>query len=250
MSPTNDKNVSDPVGGQFQARLNESVSKNHTIFPGTRNVVLYMAQHHPRPAAGAAQQKPATWSPDTKIYAYYSEKTLSKATERFKPYPDSKKYHSRHGMCRDPSRAETFGPVKMSESLFACDKCLQFKCMECLVKQHAGTVRTVEVPRNKGVKVTVTQSAVLPAFVIGVNKNQTCAVTAVEDKRAAEGRYYLARIVGTPYQNPAEFMHAGERFEKDVYIAKTCAKICWLRCTRRGVVRSYKEESTHRAICR
>ena len=35
-----------------------------------------------------------------------------------------------------------------------------------------------------------------------------------------------------------EFMYCGERFEKDYYIAK----IHWLRCIRRGVVRSYKEE--------
>ena len=33
-------------------------------------------------------------------------------------------------------------------------------------------------------------------------------------------------------------MYCGERFEKDYYIAK----IYWLQCIRRGVVRSYKEE--------
>mgnify|MGYP000290962393 CR=1 FL=1 len=164
--------MSDPAGGQFQARLNESVSENHTIFSGTRSVVLYMAQHHPRPAAGAAQLKPATWSPDTKVYAHNSENTMSKATKRFKLYRDSKKYHSRHGMCTNPSRAETFGPIKMSESFCTCDKCLQIKFTQCLLKQHVGTVRIVEVPRKKDVKVAVKQSVALPAFVIGVNKTR------------------------------------------------------------------------------
>ena len=31
------KNVSDPLGGQFQARLDESVSSDHEVFLGTRN---------------------------------------------------------------------------------------------------------------------------------------------------------------------------------------------------------------------
>ena len=31
------KNVSDPLGGQFQARLSESVASDHEVFPGTRN---------------------------------------------------------------------------------------------------------------------------------------------------------------------------------------------------------------------
>ena len=35
------KNVSDPEGGQFQARFNESVASNHEVLPGTRtNCVL------------------------------------------------------------------------------------------------------------------------------------------------------------------------------------------------------------------
>ena len=63
------KNVSDAAGGQFQARLNESVASNHEVLPGTRNCVLYMAQYHPTPAARELK-KPTTWSPDTKVYAY------------------------------------------------------------------------------------------------------------------------------------------------------------------------------------
>ena len=48
----------------------------------------------------------------------------------------------------------------------------------------------------------------------------------------------MARMAETPYQNPQEFMYCGERIDKDYYIAK----IHWLRCVRRGAIRSYKEE--------
>jgi len=36
------KNVSGPLGGQFQARLNGSVASGHEVFPGTCNCILYM----------------------------------------------------------------------------------------------------------------------------------------------------------------------------------------------------------------
>ena len=86
----------------------------------------------------------------------------------------------------------------------------------------------------------MTQALALPAFVTGVKKNETWAVIAAEYERATEGRYWLARILEDPYQNHEEFLHCGERFEKEYYIAK----IHWLRCVWRGVVRSYKEERT------
>ena len=48
----------------------------------------------------------------------------------------------------------------------------------------------------------------------------------------------MACMFEAPYQNPQEFMYCGERIDKDYYIAK----IHWLRCVRRGAIRSYKEE--------
>ena len=236
------KSVSDAAGGQFQARLNESVNEHHTLYPGARNVVLYMAQYHPSPLAGAGQQKPATWSPDTKIYAYYSTTQLSKSKEHFIPFKQSKKYHARHGVCVSQFRAEEYGPLAVTESFCACENCLCFKFEECLAKEHVGNVRKVQVKRKKGTRMAVTQSQALPAFVLSVHKNQCWAVTAAEDERALEGTYWLARVLEEPYQNTAEFMYAGEKFESGYYIAK----IHWLRCVRRGIPRAYKEE---RADC-
>ena len=103
------KNVSDPLGGQFQQRLNESVALEHEVFSGTRNCILYMAQYHPQPAADD-KNKPTTWSPDTKVYAYYSQKVLTnKKKQHFKAFNNSKQYHARHGMCTNASRAESAG---------------------------------------------------------------------------------------------------------------------------------------------
>ena len=48
----------------------------------------------------------------------------------------------------------------------------------------------------------------------------------------------MARVVEAPYQNPQEFMYCGGRIDKGYYIAK----VHWLRCVRRGAIRSYKEK--------
>jgi len=162
------------------------------------------------PAAGAEQQKPTTWSTDSRVYAFYSEKLLSKPKEHFKTYKDSKKYHVRHGMCQNASRAETHGPLIVGLAFCACAKCLELKYDECLVKQHSGQVRTVEVPKNKGERAVETQASALSAFVAGVTANSTWAVAAAEDSRSSEGRYWLARIIEEPYQNPQAFMQFGK----------------------------------------
>mmetsp|Transcript_56368 Transcript_56368/g.112906 ORF Transcript_56368/g.112906 Transcript_56368/m.112906 type:complete len:95 (-) Transcript_56368:18-302(-) len=45
-------------------------------------------------------------------------------------------------------------------------------------------------------------------------------------------------MMEAPYQNPQQFMYCRELIDKDDYIAT----IHWLRCVRRGTIRSYKEE--------
>ena len=46
------------------------------------------------------------------------------------------------------------------------------------------------------------------------------AVAAAEDSRSLEDRYWLARIIEGPYQNPQNSMYCGEQFGKGYYIAK------------------------------
>jgi hypothetical protein len=86
-----------------------------------------MAQHHPRPAADD-KKKPTTWSPDAKVYAYYSPKVLAKKKKQhFKAFGNSKHHHARHGMCTNASRPESAGPLIVSAAFYACAKCLEFK---------------------------------------------------------------------------------------------------------------------------
>ena len=124
------------------------------------------------------------------MHAYYSPKVLTKKKKHhFMASGNSKHYHARHGMCTNASRAESAGPLIVSEALCVCAKCLEFKHSECLAQRHVGVARTMEVPRKKGGASAVTQALALPAFVAGIEKGTTWAVAAAEDERAAEGMY-------------------------------------------------------------
>ena len=50
-------------------------------------------------------------------------------------------------------------------------------------------------------------------------------MVAAEAERAAEGRYWLARMMEAPHQDPQKFMYYGGLIEKNYFIAK----IHWLR---------------------
>ena len=133
------------------------------------------------------------------MHAYYSQKVLTKKKKQhFKAFGNSKQHHARHGMFTNESRAESAGPLIVSEAFCTCAKCLEFKYSECLVQRHVGVARTVEVPRKKDETSAVTQALALPAFVAGIEKGETWAVAAAEDERAAEERYWLARMMETP----------------------------------------------------
>ena len=56
---------------------------------------------------------------------------------------------------------------------------------------------------------------------------------------ASDGRHWLAQLQDNAYQNPTQFMHAGQSFEEGFFIVK----IRWWQCIRRGVIRSYKLSS-------
>ena len=93
------------------------------------------------------KKKTTTWSPDTKVCAYYSLQVPTKKKKKhFRAFDKSKQYHARHGMCTNESRAEWAGPLIVSEAFCACAKCLEFKYGEGVVQRHVGVARTAEVP--------------------------------------------------------------------------------------------------------
>lgn len=174
-----------------------------------------------------------------KIYAFYSDEVLSRCHPHFVQFKNSKKYHARSGACTTAARTDKFGPLLLREAFCACARCFVFDFRNCLVQEHVGRVQTAEVPRKTGAPARTTQTQALSSFAVVLKKDQTWAVRAAEDQVASEGRYWLAQLQDNAYQNPTQFMHAGQSFEEGFFIVK----IRWWQCIRRGVIRSYKLSS-------
>ena len=65
-------------------------------------------------------------SPDTKAYANYSQKVLTKKNEQdFKAFGISMQYHARCGLCTNAPRAKLAGLLIVSEALRAWERCLE-----------------------------------------------------------------------------------------------------------------------------
>jgi len=66
------------------------------------------------------------------------------------------------------------------------------------------------VPRDFHAAAAAADDDDVGAFVTGVMEKSTWYVTAAEDEQAAAGRFYLAQIAETLYQNPIKFLYCGQ----------------------------------------
>jgi hypothetical protein len=116
------KNIGDGLGNKVKRRLVEGVMNGRLVQPGTRNHVLYLAQHHPVPKLDG-DMKDGLWTPQRIFYGFYDDELMNKKHAHFKPYSPSMCYHSRVGLCKDPARVVKFGPIVARKCFCACPSC-------------------------------------------------------------------------------------------------------------------------------
>ena len=119
----------DGIGCVCKAKLGEGVAYGHHLEPGTRNHVLYLAQMHPKPAAGV---KKGLWSPKRYFYGFY-DVSLLRVTRHFKNYRDSKQYLFRIGLCDDEDKVRREGPLLLRSRASVPARAVRRAC---------GTIRT------------------------------------------------------------------------------------------------------------
>jgi hypothetical protein len=91
------KSVGDGLASEIKNKVSSNVKGGYTALPGTRNLVLLLAQLHPRPKGDEAN-KFGMWASKRIIYAYYSEEVLrTGSSQDFKTFPKSKSHRFRYG---------------------------------------------------------------------------------------------------------------------------------------------------------
>ena len=91
--PAHGKSMGDALGFVIKVKVEEGVRCRRLLLQGTRNHVLYLAQHHPKPK-GNPGAKEGMWVPQRFLYGFYSDDLWAKTPQHFSPSA-SKAFHSR-----------------------------------------------------------------------------------------------------------------------------------------------------------
>jgi hypothetical protein len=194
--------------------------------PGTRNMMLYLAQNHPTPTVSAARS--GRWSPQRYFYGYYDEALVSRPKKYFKVYEQSKKYHYRGGFCADKFTVKHDGPITAKEYFCACPSCALPLCdfNNCKLKSLTGSRMSFHCPSIKPPDAVTTRLGSLAEFSKTIKKSEYRAVKVERDQQGIEGPYWLANVLGDAYQAPEDVTYAGDEIEKGSWVVK----IRWLEC--------------------
>ena len=199
---------------------------NRALLPGTRGLVLYLAQYHPAMKRDQDKKKSA-WAAESIVYIYYSDPVLSGNQDHYKPFPESSKFHFRMGPCIDPERATESGPLQVRELFCACDACAapKYDFGNCTMKAVMGTCKQVNTKRLPNAPPRlVTRGLSLATFAEGLNVGEIRAVRVALDQVHLEGGFWLAKVTSLFHLASADVYHGGELFQKGSLLVK----INWL----------------------
>ena len=142
------KGSCDAEGNMPKHALQDAIAKNKLFNPGTRELVLYLAQNKQAPSI--LKEHKSGWEAAGRFFWGYMN------TDRFtkfavpeatvKGFPNSKKQHEFDGFCTDQRLAEKSGRLGARPMWCVCPSCLLGKYNECeMVEEIGGRMRTVSL---------------------------------------------------------------------------------------------------------
>ena len=215
------KNICDSLSNVVQSAIRWAVANEQILDPGTRALVLWLAQHKQEPSV-AKVKKDGWWAIDNIYYGYYNPKLFTQvAVPTAKGFDGSASKHRFVGVSTD-SKAMHEGPVDVSTAFCGCLKCCRFDFRNCLMKGVGGMatqMKRVSVPRVS-VSGAPSQSATLAEFASELAKGQLRAVRVDSKEQGLEGKWWLCLICGPATQASERQAHATDLFEAGWWIVE------------------------------
>lgn len=218
------KSICDGLSNPIAGEIKMAVQRGDSINPGTRSLVLHLAQHKPTPVQ-AKVKKEGWWAVSEIFYLWYeSDRFKVTVVPEAKGFSGSKEKHSLAGICADAEKARLEGPLHVGHVFCGCKSCTVFEFHNCLMKDELGLLKqpveggchrdTTISPNEPSQSQTLEEwAATLVAGTVGV-------IRAARDEIALEGRYWLCLLHEKPYQLTREELHAGEHFQPGWWVAK------------------------------
>ena len=211
------KGSCDAEGNVPKHALQDAIAKGKLFNPGTRELVLYLAQNKQAPSI--LKEHKSGWEAAGRFFWGYMN------TDRFtkfavpeatvKGFPNSKKQHEFDGFCADQQLAEKSGRLGARPMWCVCPPCLLGKFGECeMVAEMGGPMRTVSAPLAAGVQERQPQMQSLEVFGDKLEAGMIVAFNVDKDDLWMEGPYWLVKLLGPAFPAPSELVHAGSVFEE------------------------------------
>lgn len=219
------KGIGDALGHVLTTSVDEGVAHQRLLLQGTRNLVLYLAQHHHAPKGDPAT-KMGFWAPRRYFYGFYRDELWAKTPQHFKPSAP-KNMHSRSTTANADPRTTN---VSLRTAFCSCPECVVPRCNygACKMKSITGTQKVVAfrpVTLPKGV---TTQSQSLADFSATLKVGEYRAVNVASDQQGAEGSFWLAELLSEATKAEADYMYGGEEVKTGFLVVKAR----WLQYTR------------------
>ena len=228
------KNIGDGLGNKVKDRLAQGVMNGRLVETGTRNHVLYLAQHHPAPKLDDGM-KDGLWTPQRIFYGFYDDELMSKKHAHFKPYSPSKCYHCRVGPCKSLDTVMKSGPIVARKCFCACPSCrvggaLVGDYKNCKVMKITGRAVPKRCPPVVPVQGAQTATGALTEFTATLSPRSIYACRVGQDDKGIEGPFWLCRVLRPPYACLEDTLHCGQLFRKGFLLVD----INWLSFHKNG----------------
>ena len=143
------KNICHALSNIIHAALRMAVANAMLVEPGTRGLVLWLAQHVQDPSVSKLK-KDGWWAIDDIYYGYFDPARFTKVVvPDAKGFAGSAEKHRFVGLCADAEQARRDGPVQVSTAFCGCRKCTAWDFSACLMREvgaMATRLSCVEVP--------------------------------------------------------------------------------------------------------
>jgi hypothetical protein len=222
------KNICDALANVIQAALQSAIQNQSIIDPGTRALVLWLAENRQEPSV-AKVKKDGWWAIGEIYYGYFDVARFTKLA-----VPDAKGFNgsaTRHRfvstVVEDPEKVERDGPIDVSTAFCGCERCSRFDFRNCLMHGLGGMATRLArqtVPSVRAIGLP-SQTKTLEEFARTLNKGELRAVVVDPPERGIEGDYWLCEIQGPASQATSRQAHATDLFEEGWWIVR----IKWYR---------------------
>ena len=214
------KNICHPLLNMILAALRNAVANEQIVDPGTRALVLWLAEHKQLPAV-PKKKKEGYWAIDHIYYGYLHPSLFTySAVPEAKGFSGSAEKHRFVSTCMDPQTAREIGLLGASTAACGCAECAQFNFSSCLMKGLGGMATQLgqfKTPRVRGGG-GPSQTQSLDDFAVTLGKDQVRGVCVDNRDRGIEGIFWLCLVLGKATIATERQARATELFEKGWWI--------------------------------